>query len=215
VTFQDRRVFSINGASGVVFAEVPTELVASGEIDSGVFDYGLTDEKISLYIDLSFLDNGGETDVAMSIDRAAFVHLVTLTDHVQPIGTGEARAHEFEIRLTLNRDAIDTDEGPIVRLWTLRAQPATLMTEEIVVPLLLGPRNIEDGGFSTSVDMLAQRDNIVDLCRTKNVALYQEGDEAWSVVVVDYRFDITHRYTAGDVQMGANGTCHTRMKVVT
>lgn len=214
VTFQGIRVFTINGSDGSVWAEDTSSLVAQGELDSGLFDYGLTDEKLSLYIDIAHIVGAGSTTVWMSVDRADFSALATITEHVDPIGTGEARAHEFEVRLVLARDGSDVTVGPTIKSWTLRVQPVTLITEEIIVPLLIGPKHMEDGGFSHGVDVFAQADNIVELCRSKEVTLYQEGLRSWSVIVQDYEQTIHDLFYGADHELGFNATCPTRLKVV-
>jgi len=215
VTFQGRRVFSLNGTTfGIVYMEDLDNLVPSGQIDSGLFDYGLTDEKLSLFVDLSFIADGGSTTVSLSLDRGSFVDLATLTNSNSPIGTGEARADEFEVRMTLNRDSSDTDVGPILRSWALRSQPATPVTEEIVVPLLIGPVLDQAGGFAEEVDAIGQIDNVVDLCRSKQAALYKEGIRSWTVIVADYQVLVRELYYGRDEERGLNATCLVRLKVV-
>lgn len=215
VTFQGRRVWSSNGSTaGVVYMEDLDTLVASGEIDSGLFDYGLTDEKLSLFVDVSFVADGGSTTVGLSLDRGSFVDLATLTSANSPIGTGEARANEFEVRMTLARDGSDNSVGPVLRSWALRSQPATPVTEEIVVPLLIGPKLDQYGGFAEEVDAIAQVDNITDLCGSKRVTLYKEGIRSWTVIVADYQVIVRDVFYAQDEERGLAATCMARLKVV-
>ena len=215
VTFQDRRVFTTDsGSAAVLVGEEVGTLVASGQIDSGVFDYGLTDEKLSLYTDVSFVEEGGSVAVGLSLDRADFVTLGTLTSS-SSVGTGEARAHEFEVRMTLTRDGSDSSLGPTLRSWTLRAQAAAPVTEEIVVPLLIAPKPQQTRGFVEPQDTLGQVEYIAGLCASKEVVLYREGLRSWSVIVADYQLDMKEVYSNASEDLGVNATCLVRMKAVT
>jgi hypothetical protein len=209
-TFQGLRVYTV--AAGAVLAEDPNNLVASGEIDSGLFDFGLTDEKVSLFIDMSHVHHGGSHSVSLSVDRGPFGHLATMEDDHFPIATGESRGREFEIRVGLTRDAVDPEMGPVIRSWALRAQPAAPVTEEITVPLRIGPVIQRRDGMSDSVDSVAQVENIAALCASKEVVSYTEGERGWSVIVTDYQFDTHDVWVGDDAVMGVKGTAIVRMK---
>lgn len=210
VTFQGLRVYSTAGA---VIAEETGTLEESGEIDSGGFDYGLTDEKVSLFIDMSHIA-GGTHSVSLSVDRGPFGHLATMEDDHFPIATGESRGREFEIRVELNRDDIDPEMGPVIRSWALRAQPATPVTEQITVPLRIKPTVQRRDGMSDEVDTVAQVEHIATLCDTKQVVSYSEGDRGWSVIVTDYQFDTRDVWVGDDSALGVGGTAIVRMKTV-
>ena len=214
VTFQARRVFSVS-ALGIYGEEVGT-LVATGEIDSGIFDYGLSDEKLSLYIDMTHVSlNGGSHSIYLSVDRGAFGFLATMTTDHDPIATGEARGREFEVRVRLARDGVSLGVGPVIRSWSLRVQPVPPITELIEAPLLIGPTMTRLDGLVDEIDSVNRAAHIVELCRSKNVVLYSEGDQSWSVIVTDYQRNVFETWAADDVPLGQNVTCLTQMKVVT
>lgn len=216
VTFQDVRVFTVDtGANAVVYAEEDGTLAETGQLDSGVFDYALTDPKLSLYVDVSHIHDGGSHSLYLSVDRATFAHLATRTSQTHAVATGEARGNEFELRVVLTRDSTDTSLGPTIRSMAVRAQPATEMTEYVTIPLLIGPTVTRRDGVVVHVDSLGQRDNIRTLARTKQVALFTLGDEALSVIVSDFQFDIRDVWVGADAPKGIAGTCLTRLKVVT
>lgn len=216
VTFQSLRCFVVNNATnGLLYAE-GTNLVASGQIDSGLFDYGLTDEKLSLYVDMTHLSHdGGSHSIYLSVDRAAFSLLATMEDEHLPVPTGEARGHEFEIRLVLNNNPSDQTMGPVIRSWALRSQPATTVTEIIDLPLFIAPKVTRRDGLVEEIDSIARAQSIKALCHTKEVTLLTIGDEGFSVIVTDYQRDIFDTWVAGDSPLGNNATCLTRCKVVT
>lgn len=217
VTFQDRRVFAMNGgAAGAVFAETPDQLVASGQIDSGVMDFGLTDEKLSLYVDSAHaVTHGGSHTFALAVDQATFGTLGTGSPGHFSLATGEARGHDFEIRVLMERDSVELNEGPTLTMWALRAQPVAPITEEIVVPLRIAPVIRRSDGVREEVDPVVQAENISTLCATKDVVRYTEGMRAWSVIVADYQTDVHEVWIADDATLGFKGTCLVRLFTVT
>jgi hypothetical protein len=148
------------------------------------------------------------------VDRAPFVLLATMEAEHFPIGTGEARGHEFEIRIVLRRDAVATNTGPTIRSWALRSHPATQQTEQITVPLLIAPKIQRRDGVTEEIDPAVQVDNISTLVNTKEVVSYTEGDRGWSVIVADYQFDVHDVWVGSDTGLGVAGTCIVRMKSV-
>jgi len=214
VTFQGLRVFSANGTAGSVWAEDPAVLVSTGQIDTGIFDYGITDPKLSLFIDTSHPGtHGGTHSVSLSLDGGTFVSLGEFS-HGFPIATGEARAHTFELRFVLNRDSVDLDEGAAVTSAAMRVQPAPPLTEQIIVPLLIAPDQTRVDGFREARSSVAQAEHIRGLRQTQQVVQYVEGSRQWPVIVVDYQLDIKEWYVGSDAALGINATCLTRLKVV-
>lgn len=212
VTFQNLRVFTVSGHG--IYAEDTSKLAATGQIDSGLFDFGLIDQKLSLFVDMTHINVGGSHSIYLSIDRGTFALLATMTSDNFPVGTGEARGNEFEIRIVLNRDGVTPTVGPTVRSWAMRVQPTTRFTEEIIAPLLIAPSILTLDGELEAVDSAAAFDHIVSLCDSKEIVQYREGNRTWSVIVADYQCDAVHVWGGPDVDRGINGTCVTRMKVV-
>lgn len=214
-TFQNLRVFSVASAGGgSVWAEHSTNLVATGEIDSGLFDFGLTDDKLSLFVDMSHIHVGGSHSVYLSLDRGTFGLLATMTDEHFAIPTGEATGREFEVRIALARDSTDLADGPTIRSWALRSQPIAPSVEEITVPLRIGPTQRRRDGVVDHLDPVAQYETIRTLRRTAEVTTYAEGDRGWSVIVADYELDVHGVWVGSDVGLGFTGTAVVRLKEV-
>jgi hypothetical protein len=212
-TFQDLRVFTTSATA--VWAEDPNNLVTSGDIDSGTFDFGLTDSKLSLYLDSAHAGpHGGGHVFYLSVDDGAFGSLGDPGQPPIPLATGEARGNDFEIRVVLTRDSVMTDEGPTLTMWALRAQPVAPVTKQIVVPLRIAPTLTRSDGVVEDVDPNAQVDHIEDLCRTKEVVQYVQGTTAWSVIVSDYQLDVHDIWIGDDATLGLKGTCLTQLKTV-
>lgn len=213
-TFQNIRVFTISGSG--VYAEHLTNLVPTGEIDTGLFDYGLADDKVSLYVDFSHVSsNGGTHSVYLSQDRGIFNLLATQGDSHFPVPTGEARGREFELRIVLNRSGSDVTKGPIAANWALRIEPAVPLIETIEVPLLIGPEIHRLDKVREYVNPIEQIENIKTLRNLKTVTQYTEAGRGWSVVVLDYVLDENDIYIGSDQALGINGRCLVRLKVVT
>lgn len=211
VTFQDRRVFTVS-ASGV-WAE-DADLVDSGTLDTGTFDFGLTDEKLSLYVDSDAREADGGVTFHLSVDGGSFGSLGDPGDTNIPLATGEARGHDFELRIELTRDGLDATLGPVVTMWALRAQPVSPVTEQIVVPLRIAPTLTRADGVIENVDSFGQYEHVVSLCRTKEVVQYTLGSRAWSVVVSDYQLDVHDVWIGADSALGMKGTCLVQMRTV-
>jgi hypothetical protein len=219
VTFQDQRVWTADiggGTPGIVYTSSTANLAATGEIDSGAVDFGLTDEKLSLYVDLTHVGaHGGEHSIYLSVDRDDFVLLATPTGEHQPVATGEARGREFEVRITLARDGVDPTTGPTLRSWAIRVQPVVPITEIIEAPLMLVAREQRVDALGVDVDPRVKAQRIRELCQSKQVVLWTRGDEAWSVIIDNYDRNVIDTYVAGRADEGENSTCLTAMKVVT
>jgi hypothetical protein len=216
VTFQDVRVFAMNGgAAGAVYAENTAQLVAEGQIDSGIVDFGLTDEKLSLYVDSAHAaTHDGSHTFALSVDHGTFGSLGSAGEEHHSLATGEARGHDFEIRVTLTRDTVDLAAGPVLTMWALRAQPVAPIIEEIIVPLRIAPHITRSDGVIEKMDPVTQAEHISTLCRTKQVVQYTEGMRAWSVIVADYQTDVHTVWIADDATLGFMGTCQVRLLTV-
>jgi hypothetical protein len=217
VTFQDRRIYTadVGSSVGKLYAEDVGVLEATGEIDSGLIDYGLVDEKLSLFIDMSHVSlSGGSHSLYLSVDRGAFGLLATMTEEHMPIATGEARGREFEVRVTISRSGSDTSIGPTMRSWTLRVQPAPAITEIMEVPLLIPPTDIRDDGYEMAGRTRTRNALISELCRTKRVALFTLGDDSWSVIVEDYDRLVWSTFSGEDAALGTNSTNNVLLKQV-
>jgi hypothetical protein len=215
VTFGDLRVFAVDVGGGVgrIVAENTAQLTADGEIDSGLFDYGLGDEKLSLYVSMNHIQvDGGDHHVYISVDRRDFT-ILEGSDH-DHIPTGEARGHEFELRLMMERDAVNPAIGPIIASWALRVQPVPSVTEVIEAPLLIVPNERLSNGRSRSADARAKAQHIKTLCGTKEVVLLTVGEQAYTVLVQDYQRAVVEAYTEGQIPLAENSTCLTQFKVV-
>ena len=195
VTFQTLRVFAV-GAVGF-YAET-TEKEPTAYIESGLFGYGIPDNKTAINVTTRHALGSGSYTVTLAADRAGFTNLgalITTTASASGgtvVSAGPTRGEVFEIRLNINRDASATTSGPILTRWTLRSDPGAPSSKRIAVPLLLHRQVMQKHGVEKRIDVEFERAVLEDLRATRQVFQYQEGELAWSVVLDDFSWLPAH-----------------------
>lgn len=189
VTFGAKRYFAVSGAG--LYGE-DTLLVASGTLTDGLLDFGLADEKVALQMAVTFGPAfAGTYSAALAVDEgstfttAGTTSVAATTSDTYPIG--ERRATKFEVQHTLTRDGSATTTGPTLTGVTTRVQPAPTMNPRIIVPLLVFDVEEIDGAdrYQTPVDIV----NVLkELNSTREVFVYQEGPDSYSVEMDDYEW---------------------------
>lgn len=209
VTFQGVRVFTVSGDG--VFAEDTTK-VTSGTLETGRISYGIHDVKVAHFVTVSHTPLAGSLAAELSVNGGAYAGIgganttegTTRTDFT----TNRARAEHFDIRLTLTRDSSPTTDGPTVGRITLRAYPATVRSERIFVPLLLGKHQRDRLGGIHGRDVLADLDFLAALEDGSPIA-YQEASRSFTVVAEDHDWRPHHLEDDG---LAFNGTYHIQLK---
>jgi hypothetical protein len=191
VTFQNRRVYAIQ--SDGVWAEADNK-VASGTIDSGLFSYGITEQKTALFIDTQWTKSAGAFLRHFSVDDATFEQVagneVTSGERGgdQTVGLSERRGRLFETRYELFRDPGDLTQAPKLSRSTVRSQQAARPGIRRRWPLLLHGRvNTADDGEAV-VDVQAERDLLEELHRDTRVVNVQHGKSAFTVILEEFEW---------------------------
>lgn len=208
VTFQNIRVFTVSGSG--VWAQDTTR-VLSGTIDFGCFGYGLPDPKIGLFLDVRTQPLDGSYAVYTAVDHGVFVLLGTeQTDNStgREFPVGELVGENFEVRLVLTRDASVTTLSPNVLRWTYKANPAATVRDYIFVPILLA-ETVQVRGLEAFYDVAAEEDHIKSLRASRELAVYQEGAQIYSVSVEDYEM---RRHHPTQDRRAWNGTALVKLK---
>ena len=138
VTKDSKRMFLVSGI-GVV-AEDTSVLVASGEIESGTYRWGIPDRKFVAKVDTRATPLVGTITQYLSIDDAAFVQLSTWDDVGDTENTTngtDTHAIEAAFKFKLTRDTTVTSTGPTMTRWMSRAYVAPFRSQQFVVPILL------------------------------------------------------------------------------
>ena len=210
-------------AGGVVFTVAgygayrphPTNKVASGYLDSGIYRWGVPDAKFIPKWDLRTEPLHGTVAVAVASDSGDFrtVGTQVLAGSLESTFDGfETKVFEAEARLTLTRSATDSTVGPTITRWLGRAYAAPLRSQIFSVPLLLHHRlNIRGNEYYMDVDV--ELNYLRDMVENPRVVTYQENFDTYSVIIEDVRWtplDSAHNHNSWDW----NGTCTIIMRSV-
>jgi hypothetical protein len=206
-------VFTVAGSGA--YRPHPTNLVASGTLDSGIYRWGVPDTKFIPKWDLRTEPLYGTVALSVAADSGDFRSIgsqFTEGTLESTFDGFESKVFEAEARLTLTRSATDSTKGPAVTRWLGRAYAAPLRSQIFSVPLLLHHKlNIR--GFEYSVDVDTELNYLRDLVENPRVVTYQENASTFSVIVEDVRWqpvDSANNHNAWDW----NGTCTIIMRSV-
>jgi len=206
-------VFTVAGQGA--YRPHPTNLVASGTLDSGIYRWGVPDTKFIPKWDLRTEPLYGTVALSVAADSGDFRSIgsqFTEGTLESTFDGFESKVFEAEARLTLTRSATDSSKGPAVTRWLGRAYAAPLRSQIFSVPLLLHHKlNIR--GFEYSVDVDTELNYVRDLVENPRVVTYQENASTFSVIVEDVRWqpvDSANNHNAWDW----NGTCTIIMRSV-
>ena len=206
-------VFTVAGSGA--YRPHPTNLVASGTLDSGIYRWGVPDTKFIPKWDLRTEPLYGTVALSVAADSGDFRSIgsqFTEGTLESTFDGFESKVFEAEARLTLTRSATDSSKGPAVTRWLGRAYAAPLRSQIFSVPLLLHHKlNIR--GFEYSVDVDTELNYLRDLVENPRVVTYQENASTFSVIVEDVRWqpvDSANNHNAWDW----NGTCTIIMRSV-
>lgn len=211
--YDNEVVFTVAGYGA--YRPHPTNLVASGTLDSGIYRWGVPDTKFIPKWDLRTEPLHGTVALSVASDSGDFrsVGTQTVENSLESTFDGfESKVFEAEARLTLSRSDTDSSKGPTVTRWLGRAYAAPLRSQIFSVPLLLHHKlNIR--GFEYFMDVDTELNYLRDLVENPRVVTYQENASTYSVIVEDVRWqpvDSANNHNAWDW----NGTCVIIMRSV-
>jgi hypothetical protein len=186
VTFDDRRVFSVDGVG--VYYEADS-LEAEGWIDSGRVTYGTNEPKVGLWFNVQHMGDQGEVEVLVSSNESAFVTVGTRDAGQQPmerLSIGELTATGFEFRVKLLRSSTDNTQGPCLLSWLFRSQPRSEVTNIILATIRLAPMLGLLNGTDVAVDVYEEIDFLERLHSSKEVTTWEQSGRIYSVIVDDF-----------------------------
>lgn len=186
VTFQDRRVYAVSGSG--IFVE-GTNRVSSGYFTTGSVTYGLSDVKVSMYLNVNHEPLAGSLAASLSRDHGDFASIGTggtAGTSSSSFSTNQGRARVFDVKLTLTRDTDSPTLGPVVGSLTLRAYPAAIRSERVTIPLILGTNQRDLSGASVSRNVANDLTFLRSLESDGAMTTLQEASEVSSVVVEDH-----------------------------
>lgn len=183
VTFNNKRVFGVAG-SGVWAEDVVP--VPTGFFDTGIITYDIADPKIAFLIITRHQAPlaAGAHVIALASDDNGFTTLgpVVLNGDVS---AREARAEQYEVRHTFNPIA---SVAPILRRYTLLSTPAPNSAQKLTVPIHLSETQMNQFGQDFNFDIYAEWTYLTGLRDSRQVVVYQEGVESFTVTMTDYKW---------------------------
>lgn len=182
VTFQNVRVLSVSGLG--VYVET-TDKLASGTLDSGLISFGISDPKVPVFLDVTTAPLVGSYVSSLALEGGTFDQVGTSSTAGSVTGEyplPQTMAHNFELRVELDRSGSDSTTGPTFYRQTLRANPTSRSGFDILVPVRLHETVlVGDAEYDLvpSVELAA----LDELRTSRRVVTYQEGGQSYAVTV--------------------------------
>jgi hypothetical protein len=182
-SMQGKRIFCISGVGVVV--EDTENLVASGEIESGVYRWGIPDRKFVAKVDARAEPLSGTITAFLQTDTSGYESL----DTWGTTGTSEYtydgsdnKSIEASFKFVLTRGSATS--GPIFTRWMARAYAAPFRSQVFVIPVLLHHKmRIREKDHYLNVQ--EELDNLDRLISNPGIVTLQIGETSHTVIVED------------------------------
>ena len=212
--YDNEPVFTVAGLGA--YRTHPTNKVASGTLETGIYRWGVPDAKFIPKWDLRTQPLNGTVGLSVASDNGSFQSIGTQSTSGSLESTfdgAETKVFEAEARLTLTRSASDSTVGPVVTRWLGRAYAAPLRSQIFSVPVLLHHTVRDKNGREAFLDVDYELSLLRDLVENPRVISYQENTDSYSVVVEDVRWRPIQD-ARNHNEWDWNGTCTVIMRSV-
>lgn len=153
-TIFGKRVFTISGVGVVV--EDSANLVASGEIETGTWRWGIPDRKFVAKIDTRATPLVGSIASYLKTDESAYQEVGTwasANDTENSFDGSDTKAIEAAFKFVLTRDGTETSTGPTMTRWMARAYVTPYRSQVFIVPIILHKSvNVKDKNYYYDVE---------------------------------------------------------------
>lgn len=177
------RVFTVSGSG--VWVEDTANLVASGNIESGIYRWGIPDRKFIARVDTRSTPLVGSIASYMSLDAEEYSLLGTWSggnDTENSFNGSDNHAIEAQFKFVLNRQTSTT--GPTFTRWAARAYAAPYRSEVFRIPVLLHEQiKVHDQDFFFDVN--EELGELRELINKPRIITLQIREETVSVIVED------------------------------
>ena len=187
-----------------VYVESATDKAEVGYLDSGWVRFGTTEYKQPVSFSIRSDNTGGVLGVRVSNPDGDFADFgsVPLGQVLNiPLSAELLPDTEFEVRVTLTRDASDATVSPILQEWQLRALPAPLRSRTITLPLLCYKEERDANGVARVSDPWGRLQALELLEQSGGACLLQDfstGEERICVVrAVQYEQSAPPSFVSG------------------
>jgi hypothetical protein len=212
--YDNEPVFTVAGLGA--YRTHPTNKVASGTLETGIYRWGVPDAKFIPKWDLRTQPLNGTVTISVASDNGPFqsIGVQSTSGSLESTFDGaETKVFEAEARLTLTRSASDSTVGPVVTRWLGRAYAAPLRSQIFSVPVLLHHTVRDKNGREAFLDVDYELSLLRDLVENPRVVTYQENTDSYSVVVEDVRWRPIQD-ARNHNEWDWNGTCTVIMRSV-
>jgi hypothetical protein len=210
VTFQDRRMFAV--AADGFWVEDTANKVPVGSLDSGLISYGITESKVAAFLDTRYRVLTGTHRVYIAKQDGVFSAVGSHSPDLplDQFSINQLKSEAFEIRNELDRDGTNTNTGPVLVRYTLKASPVIDVGEFFLVPVILA-EVLDVHGTPDAMDVVENLAYLKALRRDVSIITYQELSTPYTVIVADETFVPTDPTMD---RRGYQGTCILKLKRV-
>lgn len=184
-----KRVFTISGVGVVV--EDSANLVASGEIETGTWRWGIPDRKFVAKIDTRSTPLVGSITSYLKLDDGEYGEVGVWdsgNDIENSFDGSDTRAIEASFKFTLARSSAVTSTGPTFTRWMARAYAAPFRSQVFVVPVLLH-QSVTVRGKEYYYDVEEEQTFFDGLIASPRIITLQIGSLTHSVILEDLQWD--------------------------
>jgi hypothetical protein len=184
-----KRIFTISGVGVIV--EDSTQLVASGEIETGTWRWGIPDRKFVAKIDTRSTPLAGSITSYLKLDDGEYEEVGewdSANDIENSFNGSDTRAIEAAFKFTLARSSTATSTGPTFTRWMARAYAAPFRSQVFVVPVLLH-QSVTVRGKEYYYDVEEEQLFFDGLIGSPRIITLQIGAITHSVILEDLQWD--------------------------
>lgn len=181
--YATKKVFTVSGVG--VIAEDADNLVASGEIESGTWRWGIPDRKFIAKIDTRSTPLVGSIASYFKIDDGAYESAGTWSvtnDTENSFNGSNSKAIEVDFKFVLERATATT--GPTFTRWMARAYAAPFRSQVFSIPILLH-KSLTVRGKEYYYDVDEQQEFFDDLIAAPRIVTLQIGSFTYNVIAED------------------------------
>jgi hypothetical protein len=210
-------------ATNVNGAMTATQFVASGNITSSIFDYGIPDQKAPVYFEYGGVTPTGtnlqanvicepQESFALTIPIASFVSPTTIGTATKEYTVGaNPKSSQFQVVVNLNASSGGT-ASPTLYRWTLKAFPNVVSGTNISVVLQLFSVNTVDGE-EVYIDPYDNFYWLESLRQSQNLVTYTEGPLSAGIAIIEMIDWIPHK-RRNNYENGFEGDCVVTLKTL-
>jgi hypothetical protein len=184
-TISNKRIFTISGIGVIV--EDTANLVATGEIETGTWRWGIPDRKFIAKIDTRSTPLIGAITSYLKIDNTEYSSIgrwADVSDTENVFNGSDDKAIEAGFKFVLERSSLNTAEGPTFTRWMARAYAAPFRSQVFSVPILLH-KSVTVRNKEYYYDVYGEQSFFDGLIESPRIVTLQIGTTVHSVILED------------------------------